>query len=450
MHATFRCCAVQVVRPSTPVTPLRQFMMDATTRSTYTSIAPHLIDPISLQPGGAVKGCSNECRSILSNARCEIIEGNNKLAWMDMRRGYCHLCQEPFGVNAGMHISDREHTNLQLFLYIYAAYPRHDFLAAAAADFTAGQRADAGPSTDSKRDQMSAARSKRAPSTTGSPTMAVGSPLLFSSSSLADAGSVGSQGIQNARSPSGERVTDTPASMLANVTAPTRPRSSLSSSNLAQSRLERSLWNSRDVLADMRGVSPALHRFATDHRTTDQLHTVDDATRRTELEALLFYLTHAPHQALPRVLQGKSSFGFWYSGERAWKYEMTRLITQLFPPMSAGMMTNFTQKCWGRANEERLYDALQLQRIKSYYGWGPYASKEKKAFFVRQLLLELLLSEVRPELSETAKLLAAQAVRRMAFELIFLMSMDYMHRVQRVYELLGRPTVDDLRSLNLL
>jgi hypothetical protein len=426
MHATSRRAAIQAVRTVQPVIPLRQLLDGAVLRSSHASSPTSANCLSAIQPGAVPKGCSTACQSIFYNTRDGILECNNRQAWVDLRRGYCHLCQEPIGVNAGNHVSERDHTNLQLFLYLYAAYPRRDFLGEAAAADTAGQRA-----------VVEVPKSRRG----GIRTTQSG-----------DGGVVGYVNADAAtasltRTTMDNLLLQEVASSSSSTTATRLPTNVTGTRAISQDSV---LWRAEDVLRGVRGISPALHRFATEHRTTDQLHTGDDAARRAELEALLFYLTHPPHQVLSHALQGKSPLSFWVSGEKVWKYEMTRLISQIFPPMSAGMMTNFTQKCWSRTNQECLYDALQLQRMKSYYGWGPYASKEKKAFFVRQLIFELLLSEVRPELSETARLLAAQAARRMAFELVFLKSMEYMQRVQRVHELMGRPTVADLKGLNLL
>lgn len=417
MRPTLRCAAVVAANTSRVPNALAKSVSDA-----VAFVPAHLVegtrmeDAALISPGSELKGCGTECMSLFSHTPHEIFEGYSRQAWIDTRRQFCHLCQEPVSCSPGTHCGDRDHTNLHFFLLLYAAYPRRDFLAEAVAAGTAGQRAA----------KQQAMRMRDASPSLSTPSH--GSPGRGQGSLEQALQALEQDAYLERRGEAGDHI----------------------AASRSNRKRQKPLWVSEKVLAGIRDVSPALHRFATDHRTTDQLHTVDDAHRRSELEALLFYLTHSPHQALPHALQGTSSSGFWVSGERMWKSTITGLISQIYPPLSAGMMTNFTQKCWGRSNEERLYDALRLARIKSYYGWGPYAGKERKSFFMRQIIYELLLAEVRPGLSETGKLLAAEAVRRLAFELIFLQSMDYMHRIQHVYKLLGNPSFAELRALRLL
>lgn len=54
----------------------------------------------------------------------ETFEGNAKDHWIDGDKGWCHICQEPFGNGVGNHIGMRDHANMCVFLYLYTLYPR--------------------------------------------------------------------------------------------------------------------------------------------------------------------------------------------------------------------------------------------------------------------------------------------------------------------------------------
>lgn len=276
--------------------------------------------------------------SVFDKKSVNSFEGNNKQVWLDLKSGWCHLCQEPIGGSMGIHLGDREHICLQLFLHLYAAYPRE--------------------------------------------------------------------------------------------------------------------WNTTNLLQNAEHLLPSINQFSTFSRGDEMshLHVHIDARRRAELESLLRCLTEEPHKAISHCLRGQSPMGFWYSGERMWKINLTRLCTQMLPPMSAGVMTTFTHKCWGRTNLERMYDALNIAKIVSSNGAEPKTTKDHKAYFMRLIFWELQSAETRPheEVDEVTRYLVQVTKRRLCFEMIFLQSMQYMNRVQDVYGKLGAPSEEDLLSWNLL
>ena len=260
-------------------------------------------------------------------------------------------------------------------------------------------------------------------------------------------------------------------------------------------------WSVRKIVLD------ALHRFprvgynAVGHPfANDHLHTLDDSQRRLELESMLVHLSNpeSPNFALPNVLQGNASISLWVAGERIFKPNLSQLVSEMCLPMTAGIQTGVTQKCWSRTNLERMYDALNVAKIQESFGAEAKTERLPKAFFMRSLFFELHAAvdetmndephysdpywrqvvraneddysqqqnkhenddvhdlHVLPQNHDydyhdaTKKLLIQECLRRMAFELVFLNTMHYMNRVQYVARQLKLPTWHDLHGWDSL
>jgi hypothetical protein len=277
-------------------------------------------------------------RSLWDERPFDVVEGNAKQQWVDVDRGWCYMCQEAFGTNLGVHLSDRDHVSLSYFLVMYTQYPRE--------------------------------------------------------------------------------------------------------------------WDAARTLA------AAQHRFATvaGHAagiplSADHLHCSQDAARRAELRALLMHLMAPPHHALQHALQGTANLGLSMSGERMFKETHSRLHATMFPPSAAGVHTQFTHKCWGRTNCERIYDALDLAELQQRYGATVQTSRGGKTALLRTLFFELCAAVDAKDgvgADDVTLVLLREALRRMAFELTFLVGMGYMNRVQTLVQRLGYPTLEALHELNAL
>jgi hypothetical protein len=265
----------------------------------------------------------------------DVFEGSAKHHWVDMQRGWCHLCQEPVGTNLGVHLSERDHVCLGVFMFMIAHYPR-----------TWG-------TAQVVRDGL-----RRFPGVSGN---AVAAP-----------------------------------------------------------------W------------------------CQDHLHTSSDEVRRAELHAILVELTGPPHCALQHALQSRAPMNLWVSGERMYKIVLSRLVTVMLPPMAPGVHSQFTHKCWGRSNLERMYEGLRIADIKRGFGVEPKTNKDGRAYWMRLLFWELMTAlDNRPRGDATAVLLE-EALRRLAFELTHHMSMYYMNRAYDVWVKAGRPSPQRLHELGAL
>lgn len=193
----------------------------------------------------------------------------------------------------------------------------------------------------------------------------------------------------------------------------------------------------------------SLYRHVSIAHTMEHLHTQTDAVRRAELHSLLLHLTRSPHQVITHALQGRAEVGVWYSGERMFRAELARKATQLFPPMAAGVITQFNHKCWGRTNLERTFDALNIAGILNAYGAPAPTEKDDKAYFMRSLFAVLMHAPITEGCSEVGIELARLARQRLVFEMIFMQTMQFMVKAQAAMKRLGYPTYEDLVALGL-
>lgn len=279
-------------------------------------------------------GRSYSNRGLYDDLRLDVFEGNTKHNWIDEQNGFCHLCQEATGLTTGIHLADREHVCLGLFLYLASLYPR--------------------------------------------------------------------------------------------------------------------TWSATEVLNNCVAQFMWLHRSSTTlMMTQDHLHTVPDAIRRGELESMLLFLSSEKSGALNYSLQGRCPLQLWTAGERIFKVNISRLVAMMLPPMAPGVHSTFCQKCWGRSNQERMYDALNVGRIHEGHNVEPKNTRDGKAFFMRSLLWELHTVQDTKKMDDVSDLMVDIFLRRVSYEMIFLQSMYYMNRVQELLKKMDFPTLKDLHDLHI-
>jgi hypothetical protein len=184
----------------------------------------------------------------------------------------------------------------------------------------------------------------------------------------------------------------------------------------------------------------------------DHLHCTSDCVRRAEITGLLFQLCQHPHDVLSSSFSGKATSNVWVSGERMFKVHLSRLVTVMSPPMAPGVHTQFTHKCWGRSNLERVYDALNIADIKEkLFKVEAKTTRDARAYWMRLLFWEAMTALDNRDVSPVTEVLLEELLRRLAFELIFHMSMYYMNRATQVWQTLSKePSVALLSQLNSL
>ncbi|AAZ13334.1 hypothetical protein, conserved [Trypanosoma brucei brucei TREU927] len=354
------------------------------------------------EPGGTLsnlrlglRGSSTMCRSAFSLHSNQSLVGNrifecpNKHIFLDTNASYCHLCREPLGVSSFTHLSDREHHNVQLFLFLSAAFPR-------------GTLRDA---TD-----LSTTFAKTTWRAIGRGDNTAGESILYHP----------------------DEVMDDAARFC--------PR----------------------LLAAVKG---------------GYAHTEQEALRRASLQSMLILLSSGSitsdgatrrEPAVLGVFHGDVLPELAHSGERLFKGEVSRLIVEWFPALSAGVGTQIAHKCWGRSNLESVFDALQLQTLinqrcnraavrGSGSGWKStlmkgLTTKTEKATFMRLLMWELTTrnedvggdTNDGVSLNKVDRLLLELTRKRLAFEMVYLQSLKYMHLADALLQEMSYPSLEDL------
>nr|CCC92325.1 conserved hypothetical protein [Trypanosoma congolense IL3000] len=318
-----------------------------------------------------------------------IFECPNKHVFLDVENSYCHLCREPVGVSAITHLSDRDHHNMQLFLFLSTLFPRNAVCG-------------------------------------GSETGSTAAPANASTAT--------------------ENVL---------------------------------LYHPASVMGGAAKLFPRLSRAVSD----GQVHTQQDALRRASLQSMLVLLSSGSIEVggtarngppVLRVFHGDVSTELAHSGERLFKKDVSRVIVEWFPALSAGVSTQIAHKCWGRSNLESVFDALRLQPLLNQRSSEAPANKgltvshgvkrnelktkTEKASFMRLLMWELTTRNEEVDanfsgaspLSEVDQLLLQLARRRLAFELVYLQSLKYMQCANTILQEMSFPGLEDLMSLGIV
>ncbi|RNE99634.1 uncharacterized protein Tco025E_08966 [Trypanosoma conorhini] len=115
----------------------RTFLSELARRSSGANVVPprfthasrNVLNNLRVGPRGSSLACHSPF--LQDGSPCwiqnRIFDAPNKHLFLDPGGSWCHLCREPLGVSAAGHLSDREHHNHQLFLFLAAAFPRGEY-----------------------------------------------------------------------------------------------------------------------------------------------------------------------------------------------------------------------------------------------------------------------------------------------------------------------------------
>jgi hypothetical protein len=233
-------------------------------------------------------------------------------------------------------------------------------------------------------------------------------------------------------------------------------------------------------------ISKLAHHVRKDPMTIEPSHlfTLDDEQRYSELEALITFAAmrdldeispnlnivsevadlvcdeegNENHRfsktLLSHILQMKTQIPLHSQGEKLFKVILSRMIVEMFPPLSPVSHTQLSHKCWGRTNEEMLYCRLNLGKLQEKVGGQALTTKDQRAYMIRNLFWELIVAtEFRCDedfFDPVAVTIGKEILRRLSFELIYSMSMHFMNRAQTVVEMMDFPEVEELARYNSL